>query len=371
MVVSHRQTSAPIPLLDICIGPQMLRDWLTAAFFCTVCLLEIRLVLRLVSVVDLWCALHAVASALGWLCSSACCWLCSSRFLSSFLPFSTLSAALRAHRRFDVLLAVLVPVLLLYLLFTTGSSAVVLSRILTTSSWLWSCLGFSPLVPWLWLRLCFSLTTGFLAVALSLILTETLCGRLHLPGCLACTSNTTTRRCALRDRWLAVGARAPRSCSVQQRVLLTMRTGLRGRCRCGPSVVSNTTPTPLCESVGCVHPHNEVHRGLLSRRGPSVRSAPLACHRFSCLSRLVSFTGLVIVTRYFSSRVLMTFSLFLVIVTCFAMSFALWSDATARLILDASLLHCTRAAVPTLLNYADQSFCWMRNSVFSFLFTCC
>ena len=46
----------------------------------------------------------------------------------------------------------------------------------------------------------------------------------------------------------------------------------------------------------------------------------------------------------------------LVVVTCFAMSFALRSAAIARLILDASLLHCTRAAVPTLLNFADQSF---------------
>ena len=68
-----------------------------------------------------------------------------------------LSAALRAHRRFDVLLAVLVPVLLLYLFFfTTGSSAVVLFRILTT----WS-LSVVPSV---------FRSTGFLAVALSLIL---------------------------------------------------------------------------------------------------------------------------------------------------------------------------------------------------------
>ena len=49
--------------------------------------------------------------ACRWLCPSACCWLCSSRFFSSFLSCSTMSAALRAHRRFDVLLAVLVPVL--------------------------------------------------------------------------------------------------------------------------------------------------------------------------------------------------------------------------------------------------------------------
>ena len=61
-------------------------------------------------------------------------------------------------------------------------------------------------------------------------------------------------------------------------------------------------------------------------------------------------------------------SLSLVIVTCFAMSFTLRSAATARLVLDASLLHCARAARPTLLNCAVQSFCWMRTSVFSFPF---
>ena len=384
MVVSHRQTSAPIAppghlhrsldasgladcsFLLYCVSPRnsprtspcLGRRPLVCLACCCLCSCLACCWLR--------------SSACCWLCSFACCWLCSSGFLSSFLPFSTLSAALRAHRRFDVLLAVLVPVLLLYLLFTTGSPAVVLSRILTTCSLavvLSRILTTCSLAVFL---LYFSLTTGFLALALSLILTETLCGRLHLPGCLACTSNTTTRRCALRDRWLAVGARAPWSCSLQQRVLLTMRTGLRGRCRCFPLVVSNTTPTPLCASLGCVHPHYEgLHRGLLPRRGPSVRPALLACHRSSCLSRLVSFTGLATFTRYFSSRVLMTFFLFLVIVTCFTMSFALRSDATARHILDASLLHCTRAAVPTLLNCADQSFCWMRNSVFSFLFTCC
>ena len=148
-----------------------------------------------------------------------------------------------------------------------------------------------------------------------------------------------------------------------QRVLLTVTTGLRGRCRCGPSVEPNTTPTPLCtqlmrrqqqqqphcDYLGCVHPHCEgKHRGLWPRRGLSVRPAPLACHRSSCLSRLVSVTGLVIFTRHFSSRVPMTFSLCLVIVTCFAMSFELRAVATSRLILDASLLNCTRAAVPTL-----------------------
>ena len=57
----------------------------------------------------------------------------------------------------------------------------------------------------------------------------------------------------------------------------------------------------------------------------------------------------------------------LVIVTCFAMSFTLRSAAIARLVLDASLLHYTRASRPTLLKCAVQYFCCMRNSVFSFL----
>ena len=61
--------------------------------------------------------------------------------LGSFHRFS-LSRRLGTHRRFDVLLAVLVPVLLYFvLLFTTDSLAVVLSRILTTcSSAEWLCL---------------------------------------------------------------------------------------------------------------------------------------------------------------------------------------------------------------------------------------
>ena len=111
---------------------------------------------------------------------------------------------------------------------------------------LWLCLGFSPLAPWLWLRLYFSLTTGFLAVALSLILSrETLwkvtsswMPRLHLQH--------TTQHCALRDRWLAVGARAPWSCSLQQRVLLTMTTDLSFSFgRFVAAAVLRWFPTPL------------------------------------------------------------------------------------------------------------------------------
>ena len=78
---------------------------------------------------------------------------------------------------------------------------------------------------------------------------------------------------------------------LQQRVLLSELVW-KVRCRCGPSVVSNITSTPLCDSLGCVHPHNEgLHSGLLSRRGPSVRPAPLTCHRSSLLS-LVWFLSL-------------------------------------------------------------------------------
>ena len=95
--------------------------------FCTVKLEY----LRRLSLSKTFCSLCSVLSC-TWPCL-ACCWFYSSRFFSSFLPFSTLSAALRAHRRFDILLAVLVPVLLLYIFF-------------------------SPLARLLWLRLYFSLT---------------------------------------------------------------------------------------------------------------------------------------------------------------------------------------------------------------------
>ena len=47
-----------------------------------------------------------------------------------------MSAVLRAHRRFDVLLAVLVPVLLHFVLLATGSLAVILSLILSRDT-LW------------------------------------------------------------------------------------------------------------------------------------------------------------------------------------------------------------------------------------------
>ena len=173
------------------------------------------------------------------------------------------------------------------------------------------CMSLSPLASWLWL--CPS--------------PETLCSRLHLPGCLACTSNTTTRQCALRDRWLAVGARARWSCSLQQRVLLTMRTDLSfwSFGRFVAAAVRRWFPTPLrhhCVILWAVSTlitkaylpascHGVVRRFVFGTGG--VSSILVFLHR------LVSSSGLVIVKRYFPSRVLMTLSL--VIVTCFAMSF--------------------------------------------------
>ena len=62
----------------------------------------------------------------------------------------------------------------------------------------------------------------------------------------------------------------------------------------------------------------------------------------------------------------MTFLLFLVIVTSFAMSFALPSASMARLILDAPLLHCTRER-PTLLNFAFAATYRLLNEVSSLL----
>ena len=151
MVVSHRQASAlfaPAGHLHRLLDASGLAGWLDGLLQLVICSV-LRLLLRLVSVVALWFVLRAVGHAL------ACCWLCFSRFFSLFLPFSTLSAALRTPRRFDVLLAVLAPVLLLYLLFTTGSSAVVLSPILTT--------GFLAVVPSVFLSHHWILGSGSLS----------------------------------------------------------------------------------------------------------------------------------------------------------------------------------------------------------------
>ena len=99
-----------LPLLDICIGSWMLRDWLAAAFLCEVFLL----VLRLVSVAVLWFALPAVGCA-----------LLLPAVGSALVLLFIIAPDLRCSSR-----AVLVPVLLHFILLfsdslTTGSLAVV------------------------------------------------------------------------------------------------------------------------------------------------------------------------------------------------------------------------------------------------------
>ena len=92
-------------------------------------------------------------------------------------------------------------------------------------------------------------------------------------------------------------------------------------------------------SLGCVHPHNEgFHRGLLPQLGPSVRSAPLACPRSQCLSLVWFFHC------HCHCHTLLPFTCVPDFLSCIA-----------------------RGSDPRFLNCADQTFCWMRNSVFSFL----
>ena len=124
-----------LPLLDICIGSWMLRDCLGCSFPLTCASPRTSPCLGRSPLVCFACRWLCSSLACCCLCSSACCWLCPSRFFSSFLPSRRLSAALR--RRFDVLLALLVPVLLYFvLLFTTDSLAVGLSLLLSRDT-LW------------------------------------------------------------------------------------------------------------------------------------------------------------------------------------------------------------------------------------------
>ena len=121
----------------------MLRDWLAdAALLCTMLLLVLYCASPRASpclgrspLVRLACCLPCSSLACSslaccWLCSSACCWLCSSRFSSSSLQVFVFCSLFSCSCCFTSFV------------LTTGSLAVVL-------------LGFSPLAPWLWFRLCF------------------------------------------------------------------------------------------------------------------------------------------------------------------------------------------------------------------------
>ena len=142
---------------------EVLRDWLTAAFFYTLLLL----VLRLVSVVVLWFALLFSCPLLALLLSC----------LQLALLFCLLLALL-----FSVLF-ILSPLLDDERCSASASSLRCSSRCPRTriapfSSFHHQLVGygsvsdFSPLATWLWFLLYFSLTTGFLAVARSLILSR-------------------------------------------------------------------------------------------------------------------------------------------------------------------------------------------------------
>ena len=99
--------------------------------------------------------------------------------------------------------------------------------------------------------------------------------------------------------------------SLQQRVLLCVRSGLRGSLYL---LLVGVPQMPLCDAMDCVHLHNEsLHRGRLSLRGPLVLPTLLGVWILVSLSvvwlKLKNSVYLVIVKRCFPSRVLMTFSL--------------------------------------------------------------
>ena len=151
--------------------------------------------------------LPAVGYALSVLLIFPCCWVCSS-----FGPCTRVA---------------------FFLLLTTGSLAVVPS-----------------LIP---------LTTGSLAVVPFLIPPASLCGSLRLRGSLLAPSTPLLSIKPLRDCCFAVDALVPRTGSLQQRVLLTMRTGF-SFVRYFSFTCSAEMSVPLF--TGCVHPHKGFHRGL-------------------------------------------------------------------------------------------------------------
>ena len=192
-----------------------------------------------------------------------------------------MSAALRAHRRFDVLLAVLVPVLLYFVLLAPGSLAGVLSLILSRDT--------------LWLFTVSWMTTGSCGVASS----STTLWQFTAPKFASSTSNAT---------WLAVGAGASVvqfTCSAdcegwsERLVAAAVRRwfpiSLQHHCVVLWAVSTLTTKAYIAASC----------HGLVRR---------FVRHRWRVLDLRVSlssgsFTVTVTVTRYFPSRVFLTFSL--------------------------------------------------------------
>ena len=155
--------------------------------------------------------------------------------------------------------------------------------------------------------------------------------------------------------------RSFRSLWLQQRVLLSVRTW-------SERIVAAAT---LCDSLGwCPPSHEGLHPGLLPKRDPSVRPAPLACPRFSCLF-LSSLFVLPLLHATSLHVFLMIFSLFLghrlllrnVVRTAVGCG---WASCSWRFH-TALLAGC---ATHTFELCEFSSLCWMRPSVFSFLLTC-
>ena len=254
-----------LPLLDICIGSWMLRYWLAAAFLCDV----LRIVLRLVSIAILWFASPAVGFALLPAVGS-----CSSASAVGFaLVLPAVGFALLPAVGFALLPAV--GFALSVHLIILQISNVLLARSSYPCCILHS-MGSLAVVPSL------ILTTGSLAVVSSAGVPSVLLLQSHFVAVYDSVvrfwllSNTT--HSALRH-FVIDGSRQVPSIHgkdrLQQRVLLSVRSGLRGS---SVPATHRYSPIPLCDALGCVHLHDEsFHRGLVSLRGPLVRPTPARC----------------------------------------------------------------------------------------------
>ena len=154
--------------------------------------------------------------------------------------------------------AVLVPLLLYFILFTTGS--LVFRFGCGSHHWLFGC--------------------GSVCASSS----ESLCGSLRLRGSFLASPHTTTKHCA--TSWLMARGKCPRSTGKLFTTTCSAVCEVWSERFAAPAA-RRWSPLPLCDTVGCVHPRNEgFHRGLLSRRGPLGRPASLGVF----LYRLVSLT---------------------------------------------------------------------------------
>ena len=109
----------------------------------------------------------------------------------------------------------------------------------------------------------------------------------------------------------SVGALDPRESSLQQRVLLLCEAWSE---RFSVPAARRCSPRPLCDSLSCVRLRNEGFFAASCHGVVLWFFRHCWAHRSSCLFlsfwlRLKIFVYLVIVTRYFPSRVFMTFSL--------------------------------------------------------------